>query len=668
MTGRGSKHIQRTCTHCRGSESSCWRSGPTKELLCNRCWLAWKRGSVRLACGVQFAKQGRSRAVEEVPEAEPASAKKKLPPKRSHKKRKRLRKKPKAKQVQTKQRENIDNENDDEDDPNKVYCYCRKTYDPDLFYIQCDGCDEWYHGICANMSESDADRIFLWFCRLCERDSGRRPVFKKFCAAWVHGESYRQQQKSLREIYHSQIEVIRAAPPPSVSLVTSIPDSPTSVPGLDFFGSISDTPPADSPESPPPSPTSLPTLPKDDTSLPTLDLDDGVVSEIIDIETTSSAAPTPPLPRRVSLRHATGPTRIASKPAPPASTSAHTPSECSDSDNSDSEDPPTPPHLLQYLHTLDTTHILSSTYTTPSTCLKYLPDPAPPSTTTSTTSPTPTVSHALTSRYCTPDCGLSVSQHALDMHKGSLPRRVTVTPRMQAVLDRGEDLHSLEAFDALDSERLRGLCEERVEVRKRVEGWERGRWEVDVCAGRKGVVDWYVVGGEGGEEGKENCGQVVVGRGKRRKGGKEMGGEGEVGEEGVVGGWERKEVCGFDSRIVDVWFKAVDEGEVVAVLNDDAEESGGEEEEQGEDELKGLDLEALSGATCLEDVRNAVPETMCLVAAESCRCHGGWMQLKVEEAELRIEILMKRMSEIVAEESAIVERMRKRRALMGLTI
>ncbi|KAI8609777.1 hypothetical protein BC830DRAFT_1048343, partial [Chytriomyces sp. MP71] len=59
-----------------------------------------------------------------------------------------------------------------DDDPNKVYCYCRKPYDPELFYIQCDGCDEWYHGICANMKEEEAERIFLWFCRICERDTG----------------------------------------------------------------------------------------------------------------------------------------------------------------------------------------------------------------------------------------------------------------------------------------------------------------------------------------------------------------------------------------------------------------------------------------------------------------------------------------------------------------
>lgn len=27
-----------------------------------------------------------------------------------------------------------------------LYCICRQTYDPSQFMIQCDSCEEWYHG------------------------------------------------------------------------------------------------------------------------------------------------------------------------------------------------------------------------------------------------------------------------------------------------------------------------------------------------------------------------------------------------------------------------------------------------------------------------------------------------------------------------------------------
>ena len=39
------------------------------------------------------------------------------------------------------------------DDPHKLYCVCRRPYSSASFMIQCDECNEWYHGECVSVTE-----------------------------------------------------------------------------------------------------------------------------------------------------------------------------------------------------------------------------------------------------------------------------------------------------------------------------------------------------------------------------------------------------------------------------------------------------------------------------------------------------------------------------------
>ena len=47
------------------------------------------------------------------------------------------------------------------------YCLCRRPYTGE-FMIQCDDCDEWYHGFCVNVSSDDALRVGKYACPLCK--------------------------------------------------------------------------------------------------------------------------------------------------------------------------------------------------------------------------------------------------------------------------------------------------------------------------------------------------------------------------------------------------------------------------------------------------------------------------------------------------------------------
>ncbi|XP_063963171.1 uncharacterized protein LOC135156056 [Lytechinus pictus] len=46
------------------------------------------------------------------------------------------------------------------------YCYCR-TPDDGSFMIQCDGCDEWFHGACVGVTHAEGMSIDKYFCPFC---------------------------------------------------------------------------------------------------------------------------------------------------------------------------------------------------------------------------------------------------------------------------------------------------------------------------------------------------------------------------------------------------------------------------------------------------------------------------------------------------------------------
>jgi len=52
-----------------------------------------------------------------------------------------------------------------------LYCFCRRRYDPKVFMIACDLCDEWYHGACVGITEQAASRVASYVCPTCRGES-----------------------------------------------------------------------------------------------------------------------------------------------------------------------------------------------------------------------------------------------------------------------------------------------------------------------------------------------------------------------------------------------------------------------------------------------------------------------------------------------------------------
>ncbi|XP_054160935.1 nucleosome-remodeling factor subunit BPTF-like [Oppia nitens] len=54
---------------------------------------------------------------------------------------------------------------------NELYCLCRKPYDESQFYICCDRCQDWFHGRCVGVLQSEATAIEEYVCPNCQSDS-----------------------------------------------------------------------------------------------------------------------------------------------------------------------------------------------------------------------------------------------------------------------------------------------------------------------------------------------------------------------------------------------------------------------------------------------------------------------------------------------------------------
>ncbi|XP_074105928.1 nucleosome-remodeling factor subunit NURF301 E(bx) isoform X2 [Cotesia typhae] len=56
-------------------------------------------------------------------------------------------------------------------DTQELYCLCKQPYDESQFYICCDKCQDWFHGRCVGILQSEADNIDEYVCPNCQKNS-----------------------------------------------------------------------------------------------------------------------------------------------------------------------------------------------------------------------------------------------------------------------------------------------------------------------------------------------------------------------------------------------------------------------------------------------------------------------------------------------------------------
>ncbi|XP_061685114.1 histone lysine demethylase PHF8-like [Syngnathoides biaculeatus] len=60
-----------------------------------------------------------------------------------------------------------------------VYCLCRLPYDVTRFMIECDICQDWFHGSCVAVEEDKATEIDLYHCPNCQLTHGPSVMRKR---------------------------------------------------------------------------------------------------------------------------------------------------------------------------------------------------------------------------------------------------------------------------------------------------------------------------------------------------------------------------------------------------------------------------------------------------------------------------------------------------------
>ncbi|XP_024028958.1 chromatin remodeling protein SHL isoform X1 [Morus notabilis] len=55
-----------------------------------------------------------------------------------------------------------------------VYCKCEMPYNPDDLMVQCEGCSDWFHPACIEMTPEEAKRLDHFFCEGCSSEGQKK--------------------------------------------------------------------------------------------------------------------------------------------------------------------------------------------------------------------------------------------------------------------------------------------------------------------------------------------------------------------------------------------------------------------------------------------------------------------------------------------------------------
>ncbi|XP_072022226.1 nucleosome-remodeling factor subunit BPTF-like isoform X2 [Amphiura filiformis] len=78
----------------------------------------------------------------------------------------------------------------------ELYCICRTPYDEAQFYIGCDRCNDWYHGHCVGITQTEAETIENYICPNCQSKSIKGTKEQKPLST----KDYEQLKKIVRQL------------------------------------------------------------------------------------------------------------------------------------------------------------------------------------------------------------------------------------------------------------------------------------------------------------------------------------------------------------------------------------------------------------------------------------------------------------------------------------
>ncbi|KAL2231638.1 UNVERIFIED_CONTAM: Chromatin remodeling protein SHL [Sesamum indicum] len=55
-----------------------------------------------------------------------------------------------------------------------VYCKCEMPYNPDDLMVQCEGCSDWFHPTCIDMTQEEAKKVDHFYCHECSSEDQKK--------------------------------------------------------------------------------------------------------------------------------------------------------------------------------------------------------------------------------------------------------------------------------------------------------------------------------------------------------------------------------------------------------------------------------------------------------------------------------------------------------------
>ncbi|GFN93455.1 lysine-specific demethylase 7b-like, partial [Plakobranchus ocellatus] len=92
-------------------------------------------------------------------------------------------------------------------DDEPIYCVCRLPYDETRFMIECDVCNDWFHGSCVGVQEHQAADIEIYHCPECTPKHG--PLVLKHRRNWHRHDYSEDSSKSNSAVQTGTVVFIR---------------------------------------------------------------------------------------------------------------------------------------------------------------------------------------------------------------------------------------------------------------------------------------------------------------------------------------------------------------------------------------------------------------------------------------------------------------------------
>ncbi|XP_071513894.1 nucleosome-remodeling factor subunit NURF301 [Panulirus ornatus] len=78
----------------------------------------------------------------------------------------------------------------------ELFCFCRQPYDETQFYICCEQCEDWYHGKCVGIMQTEADDIDDYICPKCDSNN----VWNYPCQKNLSAKDYSELKKVTKSL------------------------------------------------------------------------------------------------------------------------------------------------------------------------------------------------------------------------------------------------------------------------------------------------------------------------------------------------------------------------------------------------------------------------------------------------------------------------------------